>query len=381
MRHSGTKAASVLSGTEAKSRRVREQLCPPCIAERKSRRSSKQVCATLLIGALLLAPSLLSGQAPSAQEAAPSTVAPAAQPQREHTLLFVGDVMLSRGVGAKMKAENDWAYPYRKILDTLRTADLTIGNLECPVSDGGKNQYHLYSFRADPRALTGLKEASFDIVSLANNHIYDWGAPALLDTLRRVREAGMQTLGAGGNDLEAHYPLVVDLDGVRLAFLAYVNVVPKEAAAGPDRPGVAWLDADRALGDIRFARQLADVVVVLPHWGVEYAKLPSHEQIELAHRMVEAGADLVIGTHPHVVQPLEPYRGRWIAYSLGNFVFDQKPGATREGLMLKVTLQGKQVAALLMMPITINQTFQPQLATAEKTGGNQTQRRRPHPAQ
>ena len=364
----------MLSGTEAKDRRVRqpvvavEQLCAPPFAERKGRRPSKQVGATLLaLGAvctLLLGSRALFTQTPSAQVSSPPVTGSASPRTDEHTLLFVGDVMLSRGVGAKMKAENDWAYPYRKIVDTLRAADLTIGNLECPVSDGGKNQHHLYSFRADPKALAGLKDAGFDVVSLANNHMYDWGAPALLDTLRRVREAGMQTLGAGRNDLEAHYPLVVDLEGVRLAFLAYVSVAPQDAAAGPDHPGVAWLETERTLVDIRFARQLADVVIVLPHWGIEYAKLPSNEQIELAHRMVEAGADLVIGSHPHVVQPLEPYRGRWIAYSLGNFVFDQKPGVTRQGLMLKITLRGKQVAEVMMIPIEITPTFQPEIAPA-----------------
>jgi poly-gamma-glutamate capsule biosynthesis protein CapA/YwtB (metallophosphatase superfamily) len=219
-------------------------------------------------------------------------------------LLFVGDIMLSRAVGARMQATNDWGYPFRKIADTLRAADLAIGNLECPVSEGGKNQYHLYSFRADPKTPAGLNEAGFGVVSLANNHMYDWGAPALLDTVRRVREAGVRTVGAGQNDLEAHYPLVVDLAGVRLAFLAYVDVEPKNAAAGPDRPGVAWLDAERVLADIRFARSLADVLVVLPHWGIEYAKLPSRSQVALAHQMIDAGADLVIGGHPHVIQPV-----------------------------------------------------------------------------
>jgi poly-gamma-glutamate capsule biosynthesis protein CapA/YwtB (metallophosphatase superfamily) len=317
----------------------------------------------LLIGALLLVPA----PTPSAQEVNQPPARAVTAKSDERTLLFVGDIMLSRGVGARMQAERNWGYPFEKIAETLRAADLTIGNLECPVSDGGKNQYHLYSFRADPKTLAGLNDAGFGVVSLANNHMYDWGAPALLDTVRRVREAGVRTVGAGQNDLEAHYPLVVDLAGVRLAFLAYVDVEPKDAAAGPDRAGVAWLDVERALADIRFARSLADVLVVLPHWGIEYAKLPSRSQVALAHRMIEAGADLVIGSHPHVVQPVEPYRGRWIAYSLGNFVFDQKDSVTHKGLMLKVTLHGKQVGDLAMIPITINPRFQPEVTAERET--------------
>jgi len=309
---------------------------------------------------------------PSAQEVSQPPTSAVTAKSDERTLLFVGDIMLSRAVGARMQAEEDWAYPFEKIADTLRAADLTIGNLECPVSDGGKNQHHLYSFRADPKTLAGLNEAGFGVVSLANNHMYDWGAPALLDTVRRVREAGVRTVGAGQNDGEAHYPLVVDLAGVRLAFLAYVDVEPKNAAAGPDRPGVAWLDAERVLADIRFARSLADVLVVLPHWGLEYAKLPSRSQVALAHQMIEAGVDLVIGSHPHVVQPVEPYHGRWIAYSLGNFVFDQKDSATHKGLMLKVTLHGKQVGDLTMIPITINPRFQPEVAEERETAARRT---------
>jgi poly-gamma-glutamate capsule biosynthesis protein CapA/YwtB (metallophosphatase superfamily) len=329
----------------------------------------------LLIGLLLLVPNLPLTPTPAAQEVSqpPASAVPAKRDER--TLLFVGDIMLSRAVGARMQAEKDWAYPFEKIAGALRAADLTIGNLECPVSDQGKNQYHLYSFRADPKALGGLNEAGFGVVSLANNHMYDWGAPALLDTVRRVREAGVRTVGAGQNDLEAHYPLVVDLAGVRLAFLAYVDVEPKDATAGPDRPGVAWLEAERVVADIRFARSLADVLVVLPHWGIEYAKLPSRNQVALAHQMIDAGADLVIGSHPHVVQPVEPYHSRWIAYSLGNFVFDQKDSATHKGLMLKVTLHGKQVGDLMMIPISINPRFQPEVATERETAAPRTQSR------
>jgi poly-gamma-glutamate synthesis protein (capsule biosynthesis protein) len=285
---------------------------------------------------------------------------------RERTLLFVGDVMLSRGVGAKMKAENDWTYPFQKIAQTLAAADLTFGNLECPVSDVGRNRYHLYSFRADPRAVEGLKCAGFDVMSVANNHIYDWGPDALLDTMRRLREAGIVPVGAGANDIEAHYPQVLNRAGLKLAFLAYVDIAPETAMAAPDRAGVAWLEPERVLADIRFARPLADLVVVALHWGNEYVTRPQSKQTKLAHQMIDAGADLLVGSHAHVVQPVEEYRGRWIAYSLGNFVFDQKAAGTRRGALLKVKLTDKQISKVTLVPVTINGALQAVLTPPEE---------------
>ena len=355
--------------------------------------------ATLILvsaaGLCLLGPLTRSGQAPLAQN--PSGNAPPAGGQR--TLVFVGDVMLSRGVGSSMKARNDWAYPFREVVETLHSADLAFCNLECPVSDQGRNQHHLYSFRADPRSLEGLKQAGFNVVSQANNHAFDWGPAALLDSVERLRGVGILTVGAGQNDLEAHYPTLVDVGGppsrperdpgdrsalgpeggagpafaggpsvgrsqggLKVGFLAYVNIDPKEATAGIDRPGVAWLEPERVVADIRFARPLVDVLVVCPHWGVEYASQPTPEQVRLAHQMIDAGADLIVGSHPHVVQPLEQYRGRWIAYSLGNFVFDQKNPATHRGLMLKVTVRDQRIVELLPVAIAINPRYQAFLA-------------------
>jgi poly-gamma-glutamate capsule biosynthesis protein CapA/YwtB (metallophosphatase superfamily) len=315
---------------------------------------------------------------PAALRAQGSAPPPPPAP-REQKLLFVGDVMLSRSVGAKMKAENDWTYPFLKVADALRAADLAFGNLECPVSDTGRNRHHLYSFRADPRAIQGLTFAGFDVMSVANNHMFDWGRPALMDTVERLRAAGIRPVGAGANDLEAHHPVIVNLHGVKIAFLAYVNVPPQEATAGTDYPGVAWLNPDRTLADIRFARMLADLVIVSLHWGVEYRRRPLRSQVELAHQMIDAGADLVVGGHPHVVEPLEEYHGHWIAYSLGNFIFDQNDPPTHHGLMLEVTLAGKQIAAVHPIPITIDHSLQafvtpekkpadsPQLASKQET--------------
>jgi poly-gamma-glutamate synthesis protein (capsule biosynthesis protein) len=309
-------------------------------------------------------PSFLTLQTPSRPSSSLDHLAATAPCQR--TLIFVGDVMLARGVGRKMEAKGDWSYPFRQVPGVLHGADLAYCNLECPISDRGRNLHHLYSFRADPRALEGIKEAGFTIVSEANNHAYDWGPAALVDTVGRLHAVGIRTVGAGKDALEAHHPTVVDLGGLRVAFLAYVNIDPQDAAAGVNHPGVAWLNVEQVVADIRFARNLADLLVVCPHWGVEYATAPTRQQEELARRMIDAGADLIVGSHPHVVQPLEQYRGRWIAYSLGNFVFDQKDRATHRGLMLKVTVREKKIAEVAKVPIEINADCQALRATPKE---------------
>lgn len=292
-------------------------------------------------------------------------IAPSPVKKSDYTLLFAGDVMLSRTVGLRMEAQKDWSLPFHLISDELRSADLRYCNLECPVSDRGHNLHHLYSFRADPRSIEGLQTAGFDVVSQANNHAYDWGPEALLDSMERLRAAGIQPVGAGHNILAAHYPLLVQVQSLRIAFLAYVNIDPKEASAGVDLPGVAWLDLPQTLADIRFARPLADLLIVCPHWGVEYASKPTREQVEFAHQMIDAGADIIVGSHPHVVQPLENYHDRWIAYSLGNFVFDQQDSATHRGLMLRVTVRNKQITKVLPINTKINSEFQVALVPAD----------------
>ncbi|MFZ0960886.1 MAG: CapA family protein [Terriglobia bacterium] len=307
---------------------------------------------------------VLSPLGPPQPFSAKTPAPPSAPKKSEYVMLFTGDVMLSRTVGSRMAAQKDWSLPFHLIADSLRDADLRYCNLECPVSDRGRNLHHLYSFRADPRVIEGLRSAGFNVASQANNHTYDWGPEALLDSLERLREAGIQPVGAGQNAMAAHYPLLVHLGSLRIAFLAYVDIDPKEAAAGVDCPGVAWLDPAQALADISFARPLADLVIVCPHWGVEYASKPTSDQVQLAHQMIDAGADIIVGSHPHVVQPLENYHDHWIAYSLGNFVFDQRDPPTHQGLMLRVKVRDKQIVEVLPIAVNINSHFQAVLALA-----------------
>lgn len=276
------------------------------------------------------------------------------------TMLFAGDIMLSRSVGKIMEKRADWSYPFHRVGELLGGADLAFANLENPISRRGQNVGSIYSFRADPRAADGLVYAGFDVLSLANNHIGDYGAEALVDTLAILEENGIAYAGAGRDYGEAYRPVVRDVRGVRVAFLAYTNLLPRAAHAPNSKPAVAYLDMDAVKSGIAAARELADIIVVSFHWGEEYHTRRSASQEEIAKAAVDAGASLVVGHHPHVAQEVERYKDGYIAYSLGNFVFDQNfsPDTSR-GLLLKVTLRGKRIESVETSTVFFTPEFQP----------------------
>ncbi len=236
------------------------------------------------------------------------------------TMLFVGDVMLDELPG---KVVQQGGNPLAAFDDVFQRADIRIGNLECVVSTRGKAEDKPYVFRAHPR-VTKLLKRYFSAVSLANNHSGDYGPEAFNDMLDHLGQRGVHYFG-GGRDLRAaHRPYLTEVKGRRVAVLGYNEFFPRSFEALHDRAGVAWSDDDQVVHDIRRAREVdkADIVIVYPHWGWEYEKLASARQQALAHRMIEAGADAVVGGHPHVTQNIEVYRGKPIFYSLGNFVFN-----------------------------------------------------------
>ncbi len=252
-------------------------------------------------------------------------------------LVFAGDVMLADGPGQLVAAGGDPLAPFAPV---LADADYRIANLECAVSAGGAALPNKrYTFRADPR-VTGILKGRFDALGVANNHSGDFGKDAFLDTLAHLDRAGLGHFGGGRNLAEAHAPLWIERKGLRIAVLGYNEFKPRSFEAGPAHPGIAWSEDAQVIADIRAARRAgADIVIPFMHWGWEYDEAPSLRQRELAHRMIEAGADVVVGGHPHVVQDAELYRGRLIVYSLGNFVFDgfEAPEA-RQGWLLRLDL-------------------------------------------
>ncbi|MDD5152688.1 MAG: CapA family protein [Candidatus Pacebacteria bacterium] len=289
-------------------------------------------------------------------------VVPATTPlSNKATLLFGGDVMLSRGIGNLMLKNNDFTYPFQAIAPTLKNADLRIVNLESPISSVGKNIGSIYSFRANPRSVEGLSFAGIDVVSLANNHSGDYGPLALSETLELLSKARIGVAGAGIDETRAHTPLFYEINGLKIAFLGYTPLAPLWLTETGASPAVADLNETRAKEDISTARnQGADIVVVMIHSGEEYDTKQSSYQEIFARNLIDAGATIIIGHHPHVVQDVERYNGGVVAYSLGNFVFDQNFSEdTRNGLLLKVTVSKKEVLDIEKIPIRFSDTFQP----------------------
>jgi len=233
-------------------------------------------------------------------------------------LVWMGDVMLADGPGRVIARGGDPFKPFAPLLDQ---ADLRIANLECTIATGGKALDKPWTFRTSPRVLPLLRR-HVDVVSVANNHTGDFGKAAFAEMLGRLREAGLPYLGGGRDWREAHRPLVIERKGVKIALLAYDEFFPRVFEAGDKLPGVAWSEDEQVRHDIQQARTQADVVIPFMHWGQEHEPRANERQRELARLMIDAGADAVVGAHPHVVQDTETYRGKPIIYSLGNFVFD-----------------------------------------------------------
>lgn len=281
----------------------------------------------------------------------------------------VGDIMLGRTVGRTI-TEHGPRYPFAAVAPLLEGSDLRAGNLELPLTERGIRARKDYTFRAPPAVTEGLVAAGFDLLTLANNHTLDYGPEGLLDTLTALERAGIARPGAGTNAAEAHEPAILTANGLRLAVLSYVNTpndgrtgwVAESMKAGEGSPGVAWGTAEAIRRDVAAARNRADLVIVALHAGSEYLAAPNAVQQELAYAAVDAGAALVLGAHPHVLQGIEVYKGAPIVYSLGNFVFDVDDDDRRQpGLpsvlsaVLRIRLDKGGVRGLEVRPAIIDE--------------------------
>jgi len=252
-------------------------------------------------------------------------------------VVAVGDVQLGRGV-ARQIAMQGVDYPFARVRTKLRPADVTLFNLECALSAEGIPIPKRYSFKADPAAAANLARAGLNIAVLANNHSMDCGRQAFAETAAALQQHGLRYVGAGVDAAEANAPLILTANGLRVAVLARTAVGMDGVFYREDAPTVASLEPDQLLADVRAARREADVVIVSLHWGTEYAREPDAEQRDFAHALIDAGATLIVGHHPHTPQPVERYRNGLIAYSLGNFVFDATHERSQHGLILQCTL-------------------------------------------
>lgn len=266
---------------------------------------------------------------------------------------FVGDVIFAGKVEGILM-ENGFDHPYKELKDLLERADITVANLETPVTTRGTAQQKDYIYRSKPEALAEFKKAGFDLVTIANNHIMDYGEEGLLDTFRHLEKNGIPWVGAGSNADEAYRHATIEHDGMKIAFLGFSRVLPTpDWFVGKDKPGVAESYSTKLpLEAIRKAREEADLVVVLAHWGKEREDQPAKEQVDLAHQYIDAGADLVVGSHPHVLQGFEQYKGKWIAYSLGNFIFTtNEVPATWETVVMDAHCSRSRKCSIELSPI------------------------------
>jgi poly-gamma-glutamate capsule biosynthesis protein CapA/YwtB (metallophosphatase superfamily) len=244
-------------------------------------------------------------------------------PEPVLSVVFAGDIMLKGGPERAMRLGQD---PFAGVAHLFKGADLRLGNLECVVATVGSVEPEKPNvFRVHPRGLTYVQRY-FDAVGLANNHSGDYGPQAFAQMLGLLKKAGLGYYGGGHNLKEAHTPLILERQGLRIALLGYDEFQPRNFEADHDRPGVAWSEDEQVVRDIQDARRIwrADVVIPVMHWGWE-EPIANARQRKLARLMVDAGADAVIGGHPHQLQDTDQYKGKPIFYSLGNLVFEGFP--------------------------------------------------------
>lgn len=248
----------------------------------------------------------------------------------DYSVIAAGDVMLGDRTRQLIR-EFGADYPFSSVAPLLQRSNIVVGNLEGPFARDAEREDRTFSYRVNPKLASSLTRAGINVVTIANNHLMDCGRAGVIETLNALEQAGVQVVGGGRNELSAHKPVVLNAGGVRIGILGYYW--NRRCAATVDHPGGAMDSPAWLAADISALRERADRVVVTFHWGVPYETTPQPDDCEKARLAIDLGADLVIGHHPHVIQPFEVHNGRPIFYSVGNFTFGS--GNSRaEGLLV-----------------------------------------------
>lgn len=270
-------------------------------------------------------------------------------------LVAVGDIMMHQDVKLA-EAQDGGGFPalWADLVPLFKDADLAFGNLETPVAPASGRPGRPFQFNAPASLPPALRASGFTILSTANNHAFDQGRKGVAETLDRLRQADLVALGSGEDRSRAEATQILERNGLKVAFLGFTDIFNLDLDRKATEPWVRPLDLEPALAAVREARAKADVVVVSVHWGNEYQHMPTKRQRDIAHKLVAAGCDLLLGHHPHVLQPLEllTVNGRraLVAYSLGNFISNQDrmyradlfpvaEGDSRDGAALEVTFE------------------------------------------
>lgn len=264
----------------------------------------------------------------------------AEQPLKETRATFaaVGDMMISRGVAQTINAAGDPLVVFSGMKDLFNSTDFNFGNLESPVSGNDTRVGRGLVFNARRADIEGLVKYKFKVVNLANNHAMDQGLAGLNYTRNFLTEKGIEYLGVGENKAEAWKPKYLTVNGIKIGFIGVSYASVNDNGATTNDYVARIEEVERLRASIKQAKGESDYVLVTMHAGVEYTRKPHQPQIDFARAAVDAGADIVIGAHPHWIQTFEQYKGKYIFYSLGNFIFDQLPQDRKEGLVLHITL-------------------------------------------
>lgn len=276
--------------------------------------------------------------------------------------ITLGDHPLCVGFGAhsKFKSQSQ-LFPYKYILEEYKNADVVFGNLECALSEKGliKNNYDSIQMRGIPSYIKGLVDSGVDVVNFATNHSMQHGKEPFLDTLKLLDEHDIKYCGVNINDHLVAKPVFLEKNNIRIAFLGY-GMRPRQYFKEP--PLYTEGQEKNILKEITSIKSKVDVVIVSMHWGDEFIDRPSPLEINLARKIIDKGAHLIIGHHPHVIKGIEKYKHGYIAYSLGNFICDMIwDDRLRESLILKCTLSKTGVDEIQLIPVWINNKYQPQI--------------------
>ena len=320
-----------------------------------------------LLSILLLAPS--SGLL--AADAASSPAAPGQAVQSGDLVVSaVGDIMLDASSRPVMEGLG-YDYPYEHVRKYFTGSHIVFGNLEGPLTNRGTpEQDKKFVFHSPPgKVSAALKDAGFNVVSLANNHTLDYGAEGLAQTVETLDAVGIQHAGAGADLMAARKPALLTIDGQRIAILAYSLTLPENFYAGARRPGTAFAREEEVHDDIVAARKQADIVLVSFHWGQEGKTVLREYQTRIGHLAIDSGANAVIGHHPHILQGIERYKDGIILYSMGNFTFGSYSGHSTRSAIAQFHFHDGRLQQLRMIPLNVNNfevQFQPQPLKGEE---------------
>jgi poly-gamma-glutamate synthesis protein (capsule biosynthesis protein) len=295
---------------------------------------------------------------------------------RRVSFLAVGDIMLSRGVAKSIARSGDALTPFKKMAEVFGSTDFNFGNLESPISGDNDILGKDLTFNTHTRDVAGLKVFNFKVLNLANNHALDQGLNGLLQTRKFLSKENIKFLGTGKNLEQAWEPKIIVVKGIKIGFVgaSYSSI---NDGGGERNDYVTRIeDTERLKKSIKHLKtKKADFIVAAMHAGDEYTRQPNQLQINFARAAIDSGADIVLGSHPHWVQTIEKYQGKYIFYSLGNFIFDQTWSRdTMEGLTLKITLQSRKNAApkvrleqIELLPVIIENAYAPRPANETET--------------